>query len=217
VDWLLGGLNSLSHGDRFDQTAGGDPLVKGGPLARDTGQRATFGFGRRKDIMKKVALLVILCALLAVPMSFAGNDQIGYALELDPTLPDYVNAAWLGYLMERQIYIREHSDQYKLAPGIVIPTFDEEVDARRTLAQIWKELKEKDQGRKDKYLDELVPVHKADFMREYVWTYLRQQSWSGQPKDLRLNEFSRWQQLHLQGHQPETHGNIRITKESAKP
>jgi hypothetical protein len=43
--------------------------------------------------MKKVALLVILCALLAAPVSFASNDQIGYALELDPTLPDYVNAA----------------------------------------------------------------------------------------------------------------------------
>ncbi len=166
--------------------------------------------------MKKVALLVILCALLLASSALAGNDQIRYTLELDPTLPDDIGAAWLGYLMERQIYIRDHPDQYKLTPGIVIPTFDEEVDARRTMAQIWKELKEKDQGRKDKYLDELAPVHEADFMREYVWTYLRQRNWSGQPKDLRLKEFSRWQQLHLQGHRPETHGNVRITEESAK-
>jgi hypothetical protein len=166
--------------------------------------------------MKKIALLIILGALLLAPSALAGNNQIGYALELDPTLPDYVNAAWLGYLMERQIYIREHSDQYKLAPGIVIPTFDEEVDARRSLIQIWEELKEKDKSRKDKYLDDLVPVHKADFMREYVWTYLKQQSWTRQPKDLRLKEFSQWQQLHLQGHQPESHGNIRITKVSAE-
>jgi hypothetical protein len=166
--------------------------------------------------MKKAPLLVILCALLAVSASFAGNEQIGYSLELDTALPDYVNAAWLGYLMERQIYIREHSDQYKLSPGIVIPTFDEEVDARRTMAQIWKELKEKDQSRTDKYLDELVPVHEADFMREYVWTYLRQQSWSRQPRDLRLKEFSQWQQLHLKDHKSETHGKIRITKGSAE-
>ncbi len=167
--------------------------------------------------MKKIVLLIILGALLLAPAAFAGNDQIRYSLELDPTLPDYVNAAWLGYLMERQIYIREHAGQYTLTPGIIMPTFDEEVGARRTLAQIWKELKEKDLGRKDKYLDELVPVHTADFMREYVWTYLKQGSWSIQPKDLRLKEFSRWQQLHLQGHQPETHWSIRITKESAEP
>lgn len=167
--------------------------------------------------MKKIVIFFFLCVVLAAPSTFAGNDQIGYALELDPALPDYVAAAWLGYLMERQVYIREHTDQYKLAPGIVMPTFGEEVEGRKTMAQIWKELKEKDQSRKDKYLDELVPVQEADFMREYVWTYLKQQSWSKQPKDLRLKEFSVWQELHLKDHQPETHGNIRITKASAKP
>ena len=191
-------------------------MVKGGPLARVTGQGATFGFGWRRDIMTKIVIFFFLCVVLAAPTTFAGNDQIGYALELDSSLPDYVAAAWLGYLMERQVYIREHTDQYKLIPGIVIPTFDEEVEGRKTMAQIWKELKEKDQSRTDKYLDELLPVHEADFMREYVWTYLKQQSWSKQPKDLRLKEFSVWQQLHLKGHQPKTHGNIRITEESAK-
>jgi hypothetical protein len=152
--------------------------------------------------MTWIVIFIFLCAVMAAPPVFAGNDRIGYALELDSTLPDYINAAWLGYLMERQIYIREHANQYTLSPGIVIPTFDEEVEARRTMAQIWKELKEKDRGRKDRYLDELVPVHEADFMREYVWTYLKQRSWSIQPKNLRLKEFSQWQQLHLQGHQP---------------
>ncbi len=166
--------------------------------------------------MKKIMLFIFFCAVMAAPAAFAGNDQIGYALELDPTLPDDVNAAWLGYLMERQIYIREHSHQYKPTPGIVIPTFDEEVEGRKTMAQIWKELKEKDQGRKDKYLDAMVAVHEANFMREYVWTYLRQESWSGQPKGLRLEQFSQWQQLHLKDHKPETHGNIRITKGSSE-
>ncbi len=165
--------------------------------------------------MKMIALLVMLCALLAAPAALAGNDQMSYTLEIDPTLPDDIGAAWLGYLMERQIYIRDHPDQYKLIPGIITPTFDEEVEARKTMAQIWKELKEKDKSRKDRYLDQLVPVHEADFMREYVWTFLRQQSWSKQPKDLRLKEFSQWRQRHLPGHQPETHGKIRITKESA--
>jgi hypothetical protein len=101
-DRLFGGFKGLSHGDLFDQ-------------------RVTFGW--RRDIMKKIVIFIFLCAVLAVPTTFAGNDQTGYALELDSALPDYVAAAWLGYLMERQIYIREHTDQYKLTPGIVIPTF----------------------------------------------------------------------------------------------
>jgi hypothetical protein len=168
-----------------------------------------------RDVLIKNIIFAILCAVLVVPTAFAGNERIGYALELDHTLPDYVNAAWLGYLMERQVYIRDHLDQYELTPGIIIPTFDEEVEGRKTMTQIWKELKEKDQTRTDKYLDELIPVHEADFMREYVWTYLRQESWSQQPTALRLKEFSAWQQLHLKGHQPETHGNIRVTKGSA--
>jgi len=166
--------------------------------------------------MKKIVISILFCAVLAATAAFAGNEQIKYVFELDPTLSDYVNAAWLGYLMERQIYIRDHPDQYNLTPGIIMPTFDEEVEGRKTMAQIWKELKEKDQSHKDKYLDELVPIHEADFMREYVWTYLRQKSWLRQPKDLRLKEFSQWQQLHLQGHQPETHGTIKVTKGSAE-
>ena len=166
--------------------------------------------------MTKIAILVILCAVIAVPAPSVGNDQIGYVLLVDPELPDCAGAAWLGYLMERQIYIREHAAQFKPIPGIATPTFAEEVEGRKALAQIWKELKEKDQSCKDKYLDELIPVHEADFMREYVWTYLRQESWSGQPKNLRLDEFSQWQQLHLKEHHLETHGSIRITKKSSK-
>ncbi len=160
-------------------------------------------------------LFIIFCAVLAAPAASIGNDQIGYVLLVDPALPDCAGAAWLGYLMERQIYMREHAAQYKPALGIAIPTFAEEVEGRKTMSQIWKELKEKDQSCKDKYLDELIPVHEADFMQEYVWTYLRQESWSGLPKGLRLEEFSQWQQMHLKGHRPETHGNIRITKKSS--
>jgi hypothetical protein len=164
--------------------------------------------------MLKAAILVILCIALVVPTSFAAAEKIGYVYDLDLSLPDYVNAAWLGYLMQRQIYIGEHMDQYKFIPGIIIPRFDEEVEGRKSLAQIWKELKQADRRRTDKYLDELIPVHEADFMREYVWTYLKQRSWSKEPENLRLKEFSAWQQTHLQGHQTETRGRLSFKKKS---
>jgi hypothetical protein len=170
----------------------------------------------RRYIMAKIMLFVMLFVALLAPTAFAENDTIEYALVPDLSLSDYVGAAWLGYLLQRQIYIREHTDQYKLTPGVVISTFDEEVEGRKSLAQIWKELKEADHTRTNKYLDELIPVHEADFMREYVWTYLKQPSWSQKPKNLKLKEFTVWQQQYLKGHQAETHGKISITKKSGE-
>ena len=164
--------------------------------------------------MRKVAIAVILCLALVVPAAFADTETMGYIYDLDFSLPDYVNAAWLGYLMQRQIYINDHIDKYKFAPGIIIPAFDEEVEGRKSLAQIWKELKEADRSRSNKYLDELIPVHEADFMREYVWTYLKQGSWSKEPENLKLKEFSAWQQKHLKGHQAETRAKLSFKKQS---
>jgi len=164
--------------------------------------------------MRKVAIVVILCVALLAPTAFAGTETIGYVYDLDLSLPDYVNAAWLGYLMQRQIYIGDHIDKYKFAPGIIMPTFGEEVEGRKALAQIWKELKEADRSRTDKYLNELIPVHEADFMREYVWTYLKQQGWTTEPENLKLKEFSAWRQKHLQGHQAETHAKLSFKKQS---
>ena len=163
--------------------------------------------------MVKIIVFVILCLALAVPTAFAGTETMGYVYDLDLSLPDYVNAAWLGYLMQRQIYIREHEEQYKFIPGIIIPTFAEEVEGRNSLAQIWKELKEADRSRSNKYLDELIPVHEADFMREYVWQYLKQQSWTKEPENLKRKEFSAWQRKHLQGHQVETRAKLSFKKQ----
>jgi hypothetical protein len=163
--------------------------------------------------MRKLAIGIILCLALAVPTAFAGTETMGYVYDLDLSLPDYVNAAWLGYLMQRQIYIGEHMDQYTFTPGIIIPTFDEEVEGRKTLAQIWKELRQKEPSRSNKYLNELVPVHEADFMREYVWQYLKQPSWSQEPVNLRLKEFSVWQRKHLKRHRAETRAKLGFKKQ----
>jgi hypothetical protein len=164
-------------------------------------------------MMRKLAIGVILCLALFVPTAFAGTETLGYVYDLDSSLPDYVNAAWLGYLMQRQIYIREHKDQYTFTPGVIIPTFAEEVEGRKTLAQIWKELKQADPSRSNKYLNELIPVHEADFMQEYVWRYLKQPTWSKEPENLRLKEFSAWQRKHLTGHQAETRAQLGLKKQ----
>ena len=115
--------------------------------------------------------------------------------------------------MARAAYLDENRDQSSLSPGILIPKFEEEVAARKDLAEIWKELKERTQSNNDKYLDELLSVHDGGFMREYVWTYLRQPTWTKQPRNLELKEFGSWERLHLEHHTAESYGNIKVVKE----
>ncbi len=136
-----------------------------------------------------------------------------FTIEVDGSLPEHLGAPWLAYLMARAAYLDENRDQYSLSPGILIPKFEEEVAARKDLAQIWKELKERTQSNNDKYLDELLSVHDGGFMREYVWTYLRQPTWTKQPRDLELKEFGAWERLHLEHHTAESYGNIKVVKE----
>ena len=81
-------------------------------------------------------------------------------------------------------------------------SFPEEVAARDGCARIWLEMKAKD-SRVNRYLDDLVTVHQAGFLREYTWTYFRDGSWS-EPEGLRLAQFDQWRQVNLRGHELET-------------
>ena len=157
----------------------------------------------------------LLSLLVVSSLAFADNGKTGFTIEVDGSLPDHLGAPWLGYLMARQVYIMKHEDQYDLSPGVIIPMFEEEVEARTSLVQIWKELKEKDEKLKDKYLNELRLIHEAGFMHEYVWTYLRRASWKKSEK-LKLKEFSNWRKKHLKKHKVESHGDIRFTIDSAE-
>ena len=165
--------------------------------------------------MKSIQI-ALLSLLVASSLAFADSGKTGFTIEVDGSLPDHLGAPWLGYLMARQVYIMKHEDQYDLSPGVIIPKFEEEVEARTSLVQIWEELKKKDEKLKDKYLNELQLVHEAGFMHEYVWTYLRRVSWE-KPEKLKLKDFSNWRKKQLNKHKVESHGDIRVTIDSAEP
>ncbi|OGW24051.1 MAG: hypothetical protein A2X59_12380 [Nitrospirae bacterium GWC2_42_7] len=162
----------------------------------------------------KILQITLLCLFILSP-ALADVDKIGFTIETDGSLPEHLSAPWLGYLMGRQVYIMEHKNEYELSPGIIVPKFEDEVEGRQTLAQIWKELKEKDNNLKDKYLNELEVVLDAGFMREYVWVYLRYELWK-KPDKLRLKEFANWKKQNLKNHKAVSYGNIRVTVKTAE-
>ena len=162
-------------------------------------------------LAKEVADLLTKAATIRDP------KEADFVIEVDPSLPKHISAPWLAYVLARQAYVLKHVGQYDLIPGRMVPKFEEEVQGRKMLAEIWAGSKRKNKDLKDKYLDELLAVGKAKFMAEYVWTYLKQPAWPKQPRGLRLKEFTLWRQRNLKDHKPETHGGIRAQRKRARP
>jgi len=112
--------------------------------------------------------------------------------------------------LARQLYIMEHSAEYIQAPGIILPKFEEELDARTSMITVWGELKEKDKSLKHKYFDELEKVKDKGLMKEYIWTFLKRSSWK-KPEGMKLKEFKKWLKQNMPDHKA---GTALFAKES---
>ncbi len=129
--------------------------------------------------------------------SIAGNETL--------------SAAWMGYSMARVAWIRNQFRAGHLDPAAYENSFSEELAGRRTLAYIWHEIQKNETGG-NAYLDALTQVQAAGFMPEYVWYYLNPKKWTDRPANLRLEDFTAWNQAHLPEHRPETQAKIQIVK-----
>lgn len=110
---------------------------------------------------------------------------------------------WMIYGAVRALWMNEKF--VKENPGVDYRyTFDEELDARKLLACIWKELKEKDSTLSDAYLDALMNVNDAGFLSEYVWSFFRVAEWGTPSQTLKINEFEDWRKINLPDHRPLT-------------
>jgi hypothetical protein len=96
--------------------------------------------------------------------------------------------------------------------GPVIPSFEEEVEARTTVAKIYQQLQTSDKDLNLPYFNALLRVEQAGFMPEYVWHYLHQQAWKQIPASIRMEAFETWQRSNLAEHKPMTRGGIRFEK-----
>ncbi len=78
-----------------------------------------------------------------------------------------------------------------------------EFTARRHLVEAWEEHLVEHPDAADAYLDALLRVRDAGYLDEYTVRYFGREHWSV-PAEVRLDEFRRWQQRHLEGHRPQT-------------
>lgn len=132
------------------------------------------------------------------------------AILWDPATPAGERRLWTAYLYTRAASLASESDRAPLAPGVHAPSFEGEVRARRVAVGVFRELEREDATFGSVYFDDLDQVESAGFLREYVWRYLKQPSWTAEPAGLALAEFDAWRAVHLRYHIPVTHGRIAV-------
>jgi len=161
--------------------------------------------------MRSTSRLAITAAgVIAVAASaFAASAVV---VRFDPDKPNTKSATiWLGYLMARTVFHEKHGLPMPVS-GEIIPTFEEEVDARTAASQIYRELKEKDAKLKDPYWETLLEVRGHGFMGAYVWTFLRRKQWPAMARPANLAAFEEWKRRALPNHKVQTYGWLEAGK-----
>jgi hypothetical protein len=136
------------------------------------------------------------------------------AILWDPATPPGERKLWTAYLYTRAAWLASESgDRPPL--GVRAPTFEGEVRARHVAVGLFRQLEAQDPTFGSRYFDDLDRVVAAGFLREYVWRYLKQPSWTPRPAGLHLARFDAWRARHLRYHVPETYGRIAVKLASA--
>jgi len=165
-----------------------------------------------------VLFLAILCATSLSGRAYSQSPDKKYAVILNESVlqDESVGAAWMAYGLKRVLWLK--GDFVKNFPKEkeYRYTFQEEVDARGTLAQVWIELQQADPSRKDKYLDELALVHKNNFMKEYVAVYLKRPGWKID-NSLKLDDFKKWAKANIPGHKALTLADVKPAEGQSGP
>lgn len=137
-------------------------------------------------------------------------------IQLDPSLlngqdPALVNA-WTAYANARADWIRQNISADVMLMTGYHRSFDEEVAGRTALALAWQSEKKAEPGLRNPYLDQLLQVYQAHFIKEYIWTYFAASDWE-QPRGLYLRLYMQWMQQHLAKpiHIPETLATVEVT------
>jgi hypothetical protein len=147
-------------------------------------------------------------AISLIAFSSVGAKTRTLEIRWDPDEPNEKSAViWLGYLGARLAYHEKHKSPIPPS-GEIVPSFDEELDARTTATQIYRELKEKDAKLKDPYWETLSDVDRRGLMGPYVWIFLRRPQWPSSAQPSNLAAFEAWKKQALPRHQAQTYGRL---------
>ncbi|MEW5851580.1 MAG: hypothetical protein AB2A00_22510 [Myxococcota bacterium] len=143
-----------------------------------------------------------------------GKRHLGIVVDSGILDQGNVSAAWLGYGAALAVGWTT-ADEKKEAPNL----FHVELEARKSLRQIWKELNEKT-PEKDAYLDELAQIIDAGFGAEYVVTSFALPGYTltaEEVRALRLAEFDAWRRQTMPTHKPLTLARVEPDKSFRQP
>jgi len=143
----------------------------------------------------------------------AGPPKFKVSVIIQATPVPEAGGVWAFYPMARSMFVTQHPELYTDQSGTVIPTFEEEVYGRFTLADGTDNLVKQGKPAPSKYLADILRIHQAGFLREYVWSYFCQPAWRDDQLPGKLLAFIAWARVHLNEHVLETYGGICITRE----
>lgn len=150
-----------------------------------------------------IAALALVVPILSTP-AYASERSKGIDIRYDSNTPDSkTSKLWLAYLIMRTSYHEEHKLPIP-SSGEVIPTFDEEVFARRAAITAYRTFRQED-GLRDRYWQTVSEVEAMGFLEPYVWSFHHRAQWNTKPPP-KLRDFSLWRRSHLKDHVPQIYG-----------
>ena len=162
------------------------------------------------QVRRRLLVLAPIALVAAANNGALAQKKKSIAIEIGSFDDKDEFSAWVAYALGLADWATKSGAADRSSDGILVPTFDGELDARRMQLQIWSEMLEK-QPIRLKYMDELLLVQAAGFLREYIWKFHRQSSWKSEPTGLRLVDFEEWRSRELVNHEPRIGAQIRIT------
>lgn len=162
--------------------------------------------------LRRIGLILLAATVLGGAAPDAQSCKT--IIDWNTSTPEAERTIWLAYLMHRVAHEPQITACRK-EPAVVVPTFDQELDARETAIRIYLKLRERDAKMDVPYFNDMARVAAAGFTREYVWMYLRQKSWLEQPTGLRLTEFETWQKSNLKNHTAQTQGAVKVVADGS--
>ena len=139
------------------------------------------------------------------PRKTLTDNQPSIVINIDSSLQEdkLARTAWGVYGSIKAQW--KTGEYFKQHPEVIDKNslFEEEYHARESMIVVWKVLQENNSNG-NTYLNTLLEVVNAGFLREYIWNFISNDDWL-KPNDLKLEEFSEWLSINnLNKHQPKT-------------
>jgi hypothetical protein len=143
--------------------------------------------------MRHLIIIIVTFFIIGCASTKKETNQNQIILDRSVMSNQNTSTGWMAYGLSLKAWPVELDKSGK--PSL----YKREVFARSKTALIWQELREKKTVKPDTYLDALVLINDANYMAEYVWSYIYKDI-GDQPSALELGKFKQWMTVNLPEH-----------------